>query len=271
MTRTAGGWSEPRNLGAPVNSAAAGVLSRLPLATARCTSRARARAAPAAIWRARLRDGRTRTREAPGAGQLGHVAFNAFVAPDRLPDRARRGPARLARRLRLLRGLPRARRPVERPGQPGPCHQHAGARRSLALRQPGRQYSSSCPRASPAPSASPTACCATCAGDRATATRTPGGSTRAWSPRCVRRRCSPRRQAAGTPVAGGGEMSCSMSSARRSAAPDDAGGHLLAGRAAAEQRSQQAFSISAGESSRHRSAASRRRRRRSACPSPRCA
>jgi hypothetical protein len=82
MTRTAGSWSEPRNLGAPVNSAAPEYFPAVARDGTLYFTREGAGGA-GAIWRARLRDGRYQEPERlPAQVNSGTSQFNAFVAPD---------------------------------------------------------------------------------------------------------------------------------------------------------------------------------------------
>jgi ketosteroid isomerase-like protein len=82
ITRTTSGWSEPRNLGAPVNSAAP---EYFPSATRDGTLYFTREGAGGAgsIWRARLRDGRyLEPEKLPAQVNSGTSHFNAFIAPD---------------------------------------------------------------------------------------------------------------------------------------------------------------------------------------------
>lgn len=82
MERTADGWSEPRNLGAPVNS---DLMEYFPSVTRKGTlyfGRG-ARGGENVIWRARWVDGRYGEPERlPPQVNAGRNRFNAFVAPD---------------------------------------------------------------------------------------------------------------------------------------------------------------------------------------------
>ncbi len=82
ITRGVGGWSEPRNLGAPINSA---LPEYFPSATRDGTLyfTREETGGLGAIWRARRADGRYQQPEKlPAQVNSGRSQFNAFVAPD---------------------------------------------------------------------------------------------------------------------------------------------------------------------------------------------
>jgi ketosteroid isomerase-like protein len=82
ITRTAGGWSEPRNLGAPVNSASPEYFPSVTRDGTLYFTREGAGGA-GSIWRARLLDGRyLEPEKLPAQVNSGASQFNAFVAPD---------------------------------------------------------------------------------------------------------------------------------------------------------------------------------------------
>ncbi len=83
MTRTPGGWSEPRNLGAPVNTDLAEYFPSLTRDGTLYFTREERGSRISHIWRARLADGMYRAPEKlPPQVNSGRSQYNAFVAPD---------------------------------------------------------------------------------------------------------------------------------------------------------------------------------------------
>ena len=83
MTRGPGGWSAPRNLGAPVNSALAEYFPSVTLDGTLYFTREEAGTRASHIWRARRDGDRYRAPEKlPARVNSGRSHYNAFVAPD---------------------------------------------------------------------------------------------------------------------------------------------------------------------------------------------
>lgn len=81
--RTAGGWSEPVTLGAPVNSDDAECYPSVTRDGTIYFTRSREKEKVSAIWRSRLIEGRYQAPEKlPSAVNASHNVFNAFIAPD---------------------------------------------------------------------------------------------------------------------------------------------------------------------------------------------
>jgi len=83
MTKTADGWSEPENLGAPVNTDLAEYFPSITRDNTIYFTREEPGSRVSHIWRARLAGGRYQAAEKlPAQVNSGRSQFNAFIAPD---------------------------------------------------------------------------------------------------------------------------------------------------------------------------------------------